>query len=226
MITLPTHARRSRFGLALLALVAAQGCAAASPDAAVIARQGNGKGALACATCHGVDGGGQAAAGFPRLAGLDAAYLERQLDSYADGTRSGPVMAPMANALTQDERHALAGYYSRLSVPTAAANGAPTPNGDALGQELATRGRWSKQVPACIACHGPQGVGVGAGFPPLAGQPATYIANQLRDWQAGTRKNDPLDMMRRISLALDAPDITAVSEWFAAQPAVLKGERP
>jgi cytochrome c553 len=91
---------------------------------------------------------------------------------------------------------------------------------------LATRGRWSKQVPACIACHGPQGVGVGAQFPPLAGQPAMYIANQLRDWQAGTRKNDPLDMMRRISLALDAPDITAVSEWFAAQPAVLKGERP
>ncbi len=226
MITLPTRARRSRFAFALLALIAAQACAAAPPDAAVIARQGNGKGAVACATCHGADGGGQAAAGFPRLAGLAAAYLERQLDSYANGTRSGPVMAPMANALSQDERHALAEYYSRLSIPTAAANGAPTPNGGALGQELATRGRWSKQVPACIACHGPQGVGVGAQFPPLSGQPATYIANQLRDWQKGMRKNDPLDMMRHISVALDAPDVTAVSEWFAAQPAVLKGDRP
>lgn len=226
MITLPTRARRSRFGFAWLAFIAAQACAAAPPDAAVIARQGNGKGALACATCHGADGGGQAAAGFPRLAGLDAGYLERQLDSYAHGTRTGPVMAPMANALSQDERHALAEYYCRLSIPTAAANGAPIPKGDALGQELATRGHWSKQVPACIACHGPQGVGVGAGFPPLAGQPATYIANQLRDWQQGTRKNDPLDMMRRISVALDAPDVAAVSEWFAAQPAVLKGERP
>lgn len=226
MITLPTHARRSRFGFALLALISAQAGAAPSPDAAVIAQQGNGKGALACATCHGADGGGQAAAGFPRLAGLDAAYLERQLDSYAHGTRSGLVMAPMANALSQDERHALAGYYSRLSIPAAAANGTPKPNGDSLGKELATRGRWSKQVPACIACHGPQGVGVGAGFPPLAGQPATYIANQLRDWQAGTRKNDPLDMMRHISVALDAPDVTAVSEWFAAQPALLTGDRP
>lgn len=226
MITLPTRTRRFNFGFALFALIAAQACAAPLPDAAAIARQGNGKGALACATCHGVDGGGQAAAGFPRLAGLDAAYLERQLDSYANGTRSGPVMAPMANALSQDERHALAGYYSRLSIPTAAANGASKPGDDPLGKELAMRGRWSKQVPACIACHGPQGVGVGADFPPLAGQPATYIANQLRDWQAGTRKNDPLDMMRRISVALEAPDVTAVSEWFAAQPAVLKGEWP
>lgn len=226
MITLPTHARRSRSGLALLALIAAQACAAPSPDAAAIARQGNGKGALACATCHGTDGGGQAAAGFPRLAGLDAAYLERQLDSYANGTRSGPVMAPMANALSQDERHALAGYYSRLSIPTAEANGSSKPGDDPLGKELAMRGRWSKQVPACIACHGPQGVGVGAYFPPLAGQPAVYIANQLRDWQKGLRKNDPLDMMRRIAVALDAPDVTAVSEWFAAQPAVLKGDRP
>lgn len=34
--------------------------------------------AVANATCHGEDGGGNEAAGFPRLAGLDAAYIEGQ----------------------------------------------------------------------------------------------------------------------------------------------------
>lgn len=213
--------------LAVLAvLFATSAFAAGPPDAASIAKQGNGKGAVACSSCHGADGGGQAAAGFPRLAGLDAAYLQRQLDSFADGTRDNAVMAPMAKALSEDERHALAEYYSHLPIPPAAAKGTAPPAGDALGEKLATRGRWSRQVPGCVKCHGPHGVGVGAHFPPLAGQPATYIANQLRDWQQGKRKNDPLDLMRHVSAALDEADIKAVSEWFAVQPAAPQGDKP
>jgi cytochrome c553 len=47
-----------------------------------IAEQGTSQGAAPCLSCHGPDGAGNAAAGFPRLAGLNAAYLERQLHSY------------------------------------------------------------------------------------------------------------------------------------------------
>ncbi|MEP6899173.1 MAG: c-type cytochrome, partial [Rhodanobacter sp.] len=77
-------------------------------DAATIVSQGNGKGAAPCLACHGADGGGQAAAGNPRLAGLDAAYLRKQLDDFASGTRVNPVMSATAGALGDDERQALA----------------------------------------------------------------------------------------------------------------------
>ena len=204
--------------LAAVASLAGTGTAHAQ-DAAQIATQGNGKGAPPCLGCHSVDGGGQAAAGFPRLAALDATYLRRQLDSFADGSRENPVMKPIATALSSEERRALADYYSRLPLPpTLAHPTSPAPAPDSRGALLATRGRWSQQVPACEQCHGPGGVGVGAAFPPLAGQSAAYITAQLKAWQQGSRHNDPLALMQHISKALDDEDIKAVAAWFAAQP--------
>lgn len=216
---------RTSISIAVWLLASAVATTAPAQTAATLAQQGNGKGAVACSTCHGADGGGQAAAGFPRLAGLDAAYLQRQLDALAGNARGNTAMAPIAKALTEDQRHALAEYYSHMPIPSAAAQGTPPPANDTLGEQLATRGRWSKQVPACDACHGPGGVGVGANFPPLAGQSATYLANQLRAFKQGTRRNDPLGLMQHVASALDDADIQAVSEWFAAQPAVIKGAK-
>jgi cytochrome c553 len=190
--------------------------AAHATDAPTLARQGNGHGAAPCQSCHGTDGGGQAAAGFPRLAGLDADYLRKQLADYAEGTRANAVMQPIARALTADERAALASYYARLPAPAPPAASAPAAEG--AGARLARRGRWSDRVPACEQCHGPGGVGVGAHFPPLAGQPAAYIQAQLLAWQQGSRRNDPLELMQHLSRALSAQDIQAVAQWFAAQP--------
>ena len=194
---------------------------AGASTAQALATQGNGHGAPACQSCHGADGGGQAAAGFPRLAGLDAAYLARQLADYVAGTRTNAVMQPIARALSSDERQALATYYSQLPLPARPAATAPAAEGP--GALLATRGRWSQQVPACEQCHGPGGVGVGANFPPLVGQPAAYIQAQLKAWQAGTRRNDPLQLMQHLSRALSAQDIDAVAQWFAAQPLPAQG---
>lgn len=50
--------------------------------------------ALACVTCHGANGEGMAAGGFPRLAGLSAAYMRKQLEDIRSGARSAPVMQP------------------------------------------------------------------------------------------------------------------------------------
>ncbi|MCA9531428.1 MAG: c-type cytochrome [Myxococcales bacterium] len=213
----------------LLAVIGALAVSRASraQDAAAITREGNGKGAPACVTCHGADGGGQAAAGYPRLAGVDPAYLQAQLDAFATGTRDNPVMAPIASALDEDERAALARYYGALSPPAALAEPRATePAADSAGAVLATRGDWSRGVPGCVQCHGPDGVGVGASFPPLAGQPASYIEAQLRAWQQGTRRNDPLELMQHVSKALSAKDIAAVAAWFAAQPLPSAGGKP
>lgn len=204
-------------------LLAWSGLVAAATPPATIAAQGNGRGAMACQGCHGADGAGLAGGMFPRLAGLHPRYLQAQLDAFAAGTRANPVMQPIAKALDADERTALATYFAGLPVPRAATQPAAEPDGP--GARLAMRGRWSQQVPACVQCHGPGGVGVGANFPPLAAQPAAYLSAQLHAWQQGTRKNDPLQLMQHISKALSDEDITAVSQWFAAQPAQLPGAK-
>lgn len=196
-------------------------------DAGAIANHGNDQGAPACVACHGADGAGQSAAGFPRLAGLNAAYLQRQLDDFASGTRDNPVMKPVATALSEAERKALGEYYSKMPIPpTLTKPTTPMAAADSVGALLATRGRWSQQIPACVQCHAPGGVGVGANFPPLAGQSAVYIEHQLQTWKLGSRHNDPLELMQHISNALSDGDITAVAAWFAAQPLDSKGATP
>jgi cytochrome c553 len=188
-------------------------------DTLTITTQGNGKGAAPCMACHGVDGGGMAGAGNPRLAGLNAAYLQKQLDDFASGTRASPMMQATAKALSEDERQALATYYSKQPIaPALAKPPVPMPATDGVGAVLATRGRWSEQVPACVQCHGPGGIGVGEHFPPLAGQSSAYIEAQLKAWQRGARHNDPLQLMQHLSSVLSAQDIHAVADWFAAQP--------
>ena len=205
--------------IACFLCLAARPLLASSTDTLTITTQGNGKGAAPCMACHGADGGGMAGAGNPRLAGLNAAYLQKQLDDFASGTRASPMMQATAKALSEDERQALAVYYSKQPMaPTLAKPAVPMPAADSVGAMLATRGRWDQQVPACVQCHGPSGVGVGEHFPPLAGQPATYIEAQLKAWQRGTRHNDPLQLMQHLSSVLSEQDTRAVAAWFAAQP--------
>ncbi|CAM3529236.1 Cytochrome c domain-containing protein [Bordetella sputigena] len=113
----------------------------ARPDTSLgqrIAANGNAsKGVLACVTCHGAQGEGNAAGGFPRLVGQSAAYTREQLDAYADGRRQNPIMAPIAKGLAENERAAVAAYYEQLRAPApasgAGAPGASTPGASAPG---------------------------------------------------------------------------------------------
>lgn len=136
-------------------------------DATAIVTQGNDKGAAPCITCHGADGAGQAAMGFPRLAGLNAAYLLKQLDSFAGGARSNPIMTPVAIALSSGERQALAGYYSQLPLPeplSVSSNIIQAPT-DGVGATLATRGRWLDSIYSCLrAVSRPKGHRRGRAF--------------------------------------------------------------
>lgn len=200
--------------------------AASDVDGNTLAHQGNGRGAAPCIACHGADGGGQAAAGFPRLAGMPAAYLRKQLDDFANGTRDNASMKLTATALSDSERAALATYYASLPVPGPAA--APAMASPSSGSMLASRGRWSQGLPACMQCHASDGNGVGEHFPPLVGQSAVYMSSQLRAWKAGTRHNDPLALMQSVAAKLSDADIDAVAAWYATQPmsAPTKEPRP
>ena len=97
---------------AALALAGSRGAG----SAAALAANGDGHGIPACSTCHGAGGEGNAAAGFPRLARLPAAYLVAQLNSFANGGRRNAVMEPIARQLTAGQRGQLAEFYAGLSV--------------------------------------------------------------------------------------------------------------
>jgi cytochrome c553 len=65
----------------------------------------------ACVACHGTSGVGTMDE-YPNLAGQHADYLARALNDYRLGKRKSPIMQPFAQQLTQDEIHALAGFFS------------------------------------------------------------------------------------------------------------------
>ena len=75
------------------------------------------KGITACVACHGIAGKGMAQAGFPALAGQNAAYLKKQIASFRDGSRGNDnsnMMRDIAIKLSDNDIDELATYMSAL----------------------------------------------------------------------------------------------------------------
>jgi cytochrome c553 len=66
---------------------------------------------------------------------------------------------------------------------------------------------------ACTVCHGPQGIAVAPDTPNLAGQPASYLAEQLKAYRSGTRKHEIMTLMAK---PLSDADIANLAAWFAS----------
>lgn len=167
-----------------------------------------------CASCHGDKG--QGAQNIPRLAGVSAGYLVKQLQDYKSGARLNDNMQYVVSALTDEEMAAFGTYYSALeTTPSATAS----LGGDLeRGRELALAGDWSVDLPSCFSCHGPLGWGVGETFPAIAGQHPAYTHSQLAAWKEGSRANSPLGLMHAIAGALSEQDMNAVSDYLATLP--------
>ncbi|MDK3018903.1 c-type cytochrome [Pseudodonghicola flavimaris] len=173
----------------------------------------------ACASCHGDLG--QGVENTPRLSGLSADYIAKQLRDFQTGTRANEHMSFVAKGLTEADIAGLGAYYAGLSVPSTAA---PILGGDLKrGETLALVGDWDLGVPACFSCHGPSGFGVAPNFPALSAQQAPYTASQLAAWAGGHRANSPLSLMDQISKGLSTDDRRAVADYLASLPAVPAG---
>ncbi|MEJ7668354.1 MAG: c-type cytochrome [Casimicrobiaceae bacterium] len=138
-----------------------------------------------CTACHGADGNSPLAAN-PSLAGQGAEYISRQLTHYKSGVRVNAIMQAMAAPLTQEEIVALGRYYSRQKPRVVGASDLKLAK---AGQSL-FRGGNSAGVPACAACHAPDGAGIPKNYPRLAGQHADYTYAQLKSFKAGERGAD------------------------------------
>jgi len=185
---------------------------AAKDSAAGKAIATNGQGAaIACAGCHGATGVPAAGASFPRLAGLPVEYVAKQLFDYRDGSRSSPIMAPIAKALTDADIAALARYYALLEAPAAKLTSTPQ-----RGWQLARYGDNALAIPACVDCHGGNVTGGGPLLPGLA-QPSAYTTAQLAAFRTGERKNDGDGIMQAIAKRLSDADVKALADYSAEQ---------
>jgi cytochrome c553 len=184
------------------------------------------KAVAACIGCHGAQGEGNAAGGFPRIAGQSQAYLAKQLGAYANGARVNPIMQPIAKGMNAQQIRDVSAYYASLGgAPGAGGTAGAGPGGKAAGGS-AERGRVlseigdnGKDVQACANCHGPGGMGKQPAYPYLAGQHAGYLTAAMGEWKNGSRKTDSSGQMPHIAMQLADADVAALSAYFSAQPA-------
>ncbi len=80
---------------------------------------------------------------------------------------------------------------------------------------------WSADIAAgetkaamCIGCHGATGNSASGAFPSLAGQHASYLAEQLQDYRDGSRENAT---MQGMAAGLSDEDIDNLAAFYAAQ---------
>lgn len=168
-----------------------------------------------CAACHGADGN-SAIPSNPVIAAQHAQYAFKQLVNFKSeggkpAERPSPIMTGIVAPLTRDDMANLAAYFAAQQAKPRTAR---DPELVKLGQEIYRGGILKKGVAACASCHGPNGAGIPAQFPRLAGQHAQYTAEKLRQFRVGERANDPNRMMRTVAEKLSDREMAAVAQFI------------
>src|SRR5271165_1540735 len=174
---------------------------------------------LACAACHGRQGGGTSNDYFPRLAGKPAGYLMNQLVAFRDGRRRYPPMNYLLEYLPDPFLQKIADFFAGLRPPPLPQTVADvSPALLARGHSLVTEGDQAHGVPPCSGCHGRKLTGMEPAIPGLVGLRASYINAQLGAFRYGTRTAAEPDCMQLVAASLTESDVTAVAAWLASLP--------
>ena len=163
-----------------------------------------------CYGCHGIDNYRNAYPDYsvPKLRHQHASYIIAALQEYRDGVRPHATMHAQAASLSDQDMEDIAAYLqgSEPTKPSTAVNG-----------------KAPKQVAACVACHGDNGLGVEAPMNPkpavLAGQHVDYLEQALVAYRNGRRKNVVMDSMAQL-LTTDE-DVRIAAAYFASQSSPL-----
>jgi len=174
---------------------------------------------LACTHCHGAQGRAAPDGYYPRLAGKPAGYLYNQLLNFRDGRRHYGLMTQLLEPLSDGYLLEIAQYFAALDLPyPAALPAAGSREVVERGRVLVMQGDASRQLPACVQCHGPRMTGVLPNVPGLLGLPRDYLNAQMGAWRAGKRRAHAPDCMAQVALRMSPDVIQAVSVWLASQP--------
>jgi len=161
-----------------------------------------------CAGCHGEYGQGSIDGEYPRLAGLTAEYIARQLRNFKQRERINIPMLPYTNdrELPEEDLVSIAAYLASIQLPTKL----PPINEaefDALkrlqaGKKVINIATYPGDVEAgrkfykkeCASCHGKDGYGDdNKHIPQLAGQYSRYLLKQVENIRKAERFHDEAD---------------------------------
>lgn len=151
-----------------------------------------------CTQCHGNKFEGKQQRRAPRLAGLQAWYLTRQLINFREGIRGshagdgyGMQMNFVASMFqSEDEIRQFAEFITAFQPKS---NPSTVTGNVAAGKRL---------YGTCAACHGQLGEGnVSLGAPRLAGQSDWYLVAQLKSFKAGRRGTNSADTYGKLMAA-------------------------
>ena len=205
-----------RWSLALIAGMFSASVALAQSPARPDPAKAQGIITQVCAACHGADGNSAQPAN-PNLAAQHADYTFKQLTNFkAQGgkpaERPNAVMTAMVANLSPEDMRNLAAHFEGQKVRPRTAR---DPQLVKAGQALYRAGASARGLAACTACHGPNGAGIPAQYPRLAGQYPEYVSAQLKAFRSGERANDANRVMRGVAEKLSDKDIAALAEYIS-----------
>ena len=180
----------------------------ATPALAGDAAAGAQKSAV-CGACHGATGS-SINPEWPNLAGQHESYIVAQLQSFKQAIRDNPLMMPNAALLSDQDMQDLGAHFASQTPAGLEAD----PSIYITGEKLYRGGDSERKLPACIACHGPQGRGNGpAKYPALRTQHAVYTYNQLKAYAEGRRRTPGNDIMQVVAAKLADNEMRALASY-------------
>ncbi len=162
-----------------------------------------------CMACHGEDGN-SAIPTFPKIAGLQEAYIAKQLQDFMSGKRKSDIMGPIVSQLKPEDVQPLAAYFSKQKQQRGVATDRLAAS---AGKVLYNDGNEETGVPACVGCHQPKGAGFGI-YPKIGGQQIDYVKQQLKNFATAERANDPSRFMRVTAKRMSDEEIEEVAQYL------------
>lgn len=199
---------------ALPQIAAAQDASAApAPAAAPAAAAGPGSAergraiSYTCLGCHGVPGYKNAYPNYsvPKLEGQHPEYIVIALQAYRSGDRSHMTMHSQASTLSDQDMADIAAFFA----------------GKPLSPNPASAPKPPDAAQVCVACHGPDGVGITPQYPSLAGQHEDYIERALHDYKKGGRKNP---IMATFASQIKDADVAVIAKYYSQRAPSLQTE--
>jgi len=194
---------------ALLAAPLAAQQSANADDGKIDIGKGQASYAAVCAACHASDGNSVIPL-QPSLAGQHPEYVVKQLMEFKSDRRANPIMKAFADPLSEADMRNIAAW---LQTQKPGENFASNQELVFLGERIYRGGLQDRQIAACAACHGPNGAGIPAQYPHIAGQRADYTEAQLIAFRDGTRANSI--HMTQVAAKLNDREIKALADYIA-----------
>src|SRR5690606_15893564 len=139
--------------------------------------------------------------------------------------RANAIMQPFASMLSAQDMRDVGAHFATQAKSAGIADDTVVTEGRyegmkfyEVGQQLYRRGDFERGIPACMACHGPNGGGnPGPAYPLVGGQQSWYTARRLQEYRAGTsteRDTGMFEIMAAIARELSDEEIGALSSYM------------